>query len=205
MCKYLFFMPVVVMLCLQSLSQDSLPINPATKLVSINDVITIEGKTVSQLKATAQSFIATYSNQQALLEQKQTFRKDKQLPAFSANETLNQDSAVSYYCQMKVFIGHGSLGIKSESDFDIINFKINFYFKTGKVKYDITSFSHTYLGFRANQNGGKFENGEGSDFKTVGGKKKWMQIRQKSLEQARQIATVIEETYKTGNDKQLDF
>ena len=201
----LFFLFFTV---LKSSAQDTIPTNPATGLVSVNDVIVLQNKSVLQLKQIAESFIATYSDKSALLGQKQTqYKKDKKLPLFTANEILNQDSALTYDCQMKIFISHNSLGIPSTTDYDIISLKINFYFKTNKVKYDITNFSHTYIGFKNGENGGKFENEKPDDFKRMAGsgKKKWIEIKQKSIEQAKQIANVIEETFKTNTEKQLDF
>ncbi len=193
---------------LKAIGQDIIPTNPATGLVSVNNVISLPSKSVPQLKQTAQGFIATYSDMNAVLGRKQTqYKKDKKIPLFSAKEILNQDSALTYDCLMLIFISHGGLGLLTSTDNDYISFKISFYFKNSKVKYDITNFSHTYLGFKAGENGGKFENEKPDDFKRMigSGKKKWLEIKQKSIDQAKQIANVIEETFKTNTDKQLDF
>lgn len=188
---------------LKSWGQETIPINPVTGLASVNNVIVLTNKSVPQLKQIAQGFIARYSDNTVLLGQKQNqYKKDKKMPLFSAHETLNQDSALTYRGLMKVFLSHDRPR-SSETDTHIISFKINFYFKANKVKYDITNFSHTNLG---KENGGQLENEMPDDYRKLkGGRMMWEEIQQLTIKQAKQIASVIEETFKTGADKQLDF
>lgn len=186
--------------------QDTIPINPATGLVSVNKVVEVKGKTVQYLKETAEFFISSYSDPNALsvsMNDKKA-KTQKALPRFTAKKSVDQDSALIFECQMKIN-PEKKIQWDDTKTVNYISFKINFYFKTEKVKYDITNFSHKAISMYNVVNGGKFENEEPEHKAVAGSQKRWKEIKLIAIDAANQIAKEIEVYFNTGRKSQTDF
>jgi hypothetical protein len=179
---------------LSTMSQD-LPINPSTGLVSLNNVVVLDGKTVKSLKETAELFVSSNSDPNAINANPKKINKEQKVPPFSAKKIFDNDSSLIYDCMLN-FLSNGPF------ENHLISFKISFYLKPGKVKYDISNFSHKNSGNLNNISGGKFEN---ISPKKVN-KKKWHNFKVSVIEFAiTPIAKAIEDYYKREAKSRTDF
>jgi hypothetical protein len=190
-----------VLVGIASYSQEKLPVNPATKLISINKVVEVNGKHIQALKQIAVAFIAENSvNDPVNFIPKTATSKVR----FHAAKVLELDSSLVYVCQYIMIYDNQ----RSENELqkaDIIEFKINFYFKASKVKYDITSFSHRTNGIQEQFRGGAFENEAPETNVTKRNREKWQRLKNTSITQANSIAEAIEQYFLSADKNQTDF
>lgn len=208
--KYLL-KTIVLIICgfqisLASYGQDTIPINSATGLVSVNKVVEAKGKTVQDLKKAANFFISSYSDPNALSVSMNDKKAKKQnaLPRFTAIKSLEQDSTVVFECQM-IINPEKKIQWDNTKTVNYIGFKINFYFKAEKFKYDITNISHKAISMYNVVNGGKFENEEPEHKAVAGSQKRWKEIKILTIDAAYLIAKEIEQYFSSVKKSQTDF
>ena len=88
------------------LAQDKndFPINPATGLISINNVISVKGKNRAALKEMAQSYFSSKNSTAILTESETNYAKRmKEVPKFTGGLTMNSDSLLVYNMIMKIY------------------------------------------------------------------------------------------------------
>lgn len=210
--KKLILLLFAAALNLTLIAQSEIPINPQTKLVSVNKVVELKNKelSVKDIHDIADRFITTY--QSANTTKPRNSKKDAdKMPNFMAKKSLNQDSLVIYDMTMHLdYLHTGGLGTGGMTGGDIIQFRLQLFIKPGRFKYDFTSFVHNYA-FKDMYKGvvgGKFENEFPQESGSLIMKKKseWLQIKNDVIILVRNIARELEKAYENqSNSSQFNF
>ena len=188
------------------LAQDKndFPINPATGLISINNVISVKGKNRAALKEMAQSYFSSKNSTAILTESETNYAKRmKEVPKFTGGLTMNSDSLLVYNMIMKIYIEPKLFSTGASND-DYLNFTMSFYLKDEKTKYELTNFKHTKFNAGFDAGGGVFEH-ENPDWKELSGKKRWRMYKEAGITRAKLLATDIEKYFQTEYKGQFNF
>lgn len=197
-----------------SFSQENIPINPDTKMVSVNNVVHVKDTSVTKIKEIADKFIQSNSSTTAFGAVNKLTRKTKdKMPTFYGRKVLDQDSIVTYDIQMTIFYPHTSGGLlptaSSDMATDLFTFKLLIYIKKGRFKYDFTNITHSYqIGAYKGFSGGKFENEKPEKTSKLlsSDKSAWTEMKKDVIVQIRNIAREFEKSFSTTTiNNQFNF
>ncbi len=199
--RKLLFLIAILPVIITAKAQEGIPINPVTKLVSISNVIELNGKTVQALKQTAANFITKNSVSSPLIY---NFNVEKNKVPFFGIKISEFDSSASY-AAMFVVAYDKTKSENQDQKADFIDFKINFYFKANKIKYDITSFTHKSNDVREEFRGGAFENEKPETNPSKKNIEKWNKLKINTLSVIKLIAKDIEGYFRSTEKNEADF
>jgi len=82
-------------------SQEAIPINPDTKMVSVNNIVVVKDTSIVKTKKIAEKFILSNSSTAAYGAANTITRKSRdKMPIFYAQKVLDEDSIIVYDIQM---------------------------------------------------------------------------------------------------------
>lgn len=189
-----------------SQKNEEFPINPQTGKIAIIKIIELNGKSRKSIYDIARSYVDINKNDGNHFEnEKNYYKKKKQPPQFFGILTQISDSILVYDMRIKIFVEARLFSSNSTpSNSDFVNFKLNFYIKDGKTKFEMTNFSHYNDMDGIDDSGGSFDNPNPS-WKKLEGKKRWKLYRTEAINRANYLAADIEKYLSTNQKSQFDF
>ncbi len=200
MAKKFLLLSLSIVFFFISEAQKDFPINPSTGLVSINNVMVLSGRSKKSLKETAELFVKSYSDNINPATIKDNNDKIK-MPSFGAKKTLDEDSVLAFDCN------YSAVDLK-RMIMETISFKMLFYLKDNKCKYDLTNFSYLYVVAPTgvpSQVSGKFENSRPDQKASARLMKQWEEGKLKGIKYSQIVAKEMEEFFKRNEKSQFDF
>jgi hypothetical protein len=199
---------VIILLCSCifkfSYGQENSLKDPTSGLITISNVLQLEGRTKASLKETADLFVNSYSDG-GLSFGKQKLKEQK-VPVFKAKKNMESDSVLIYECQYS----RGTLGGIGAAEIEYTSFKLNFYIKPGKVKYELTNFYYQFynqnpMDINTTQISGKLENTAPEQGDKSWRMKIWTKGKITAIESAQLIAKAIEDYFSKTAKSKFDF
>jgi len=203
------FMLLLFFIHFNGISQDSLPINPVTRLYSVNNIVVVNNKSEDQIRKAIIEFFIQNSNQETLISNSRNNSQDKTLPLFFARQAFSESNKIVFEGKIICPEKNSWWGPARTNYEEFIDFTITVWIKNGKYKYDFSHFMHQSMNpvTSTSYSAGVFEHYRPDCSSINMSTDTFTRIKLQSIDKIKLIATVLEQfvTLYPGEENDWNF
>jgi len=179
----------------KGISQDSLPINPDTKLISVNNIVVANNVSSDQIRMAIIEFFIQNSNEETIISSSLNNSQDKQLTLFFARQSFTEPNKIVFEGKIVCPEKNSWWGPARTNYGEFIDFTITVWIKDGKYKYDFSHFMHQSLNpvTSASYSAGVFEHYHPDCSTMYMSTDTFTRIKLQSINKIKLIATALEQ------------